>query len=549
MLIIHVLNWYNKLLENRAVISSLLVGFLLLPYLRMLLFNCQLLNILFLAILIPALSYKIINKKFVADNKIVLGLLFAFFLWTLIGATYSPSKIYLVEKLSRNLMCVFIFLSPVLIKEKEFFIKVLIYSSIIIITIFLAQYILITIQGRLSYSLNFARFAVLIYILLFLYPIFSKNLLNHGLCFLLFNTVLFFQSKGATVSLIVSTFYMLVFNLRKQVKEFFKKNILVKLCLFLIVLTTMLLYVNNHTYRYKYLNLSLLNLSSINQIFSYGNIKKYYFDEKSGLTVEGNKYYISMYFPYALFKSNQISVLAKIKSDIPGSSRIRILDKDKSVFSELHPGDGRERYMSVNHVINKERLPSEDYTVDNDLPSIRIQFLTAEEGNDTSASIKDLEVKDGSYESGKKLLQIDFKNDRPSLIYCEPVNNSYDHRVQKLLLSAHLIFDDALKFLVGWGTASYPLVVFNLDKRDYPHNFIIELLLENGFIGLILYSAFLFACFRQIEKKYIPLFIGLIMLDMFSSTYSEARFLFFFLGFYSLNQKDGTILERKFKMS
>lgn len=58
-----------------------------------------------------------------------------------------------------------------------------------------------------------------------------------------------------------------------------------------------------------------------------------------------------------------------------------------------------------------------------------------------------------------------------------------------------------MNFFVGYGTSSYPVLVFNKDIREYPHNFILELLVENGLIGLYFIQFFLILLFFQIKKR------------------------------------------------
>jgi len=53
------------------------------------------------------------------------------------------------------------------------------------------------------------------------------------------------------------------------------------------------------------------------------------------------------------------------------------------------------------------------------------------------------------------------------------------------------------KPIMGWGLGSYTIVTTGDDKVDYPHNIILELLSENGIIGLI---PFLIICFLSVKN-------------------------------------------------
>lgn len=527
----------KKTLYNEYVICFLSIIFLLLPYLRMLFFDFRLVNILFFPILLPLLLCAIFNKEFISKNKEKLLALSLFNIWIIIGTMGSPSETYSLEKLARCLLCSLFFFLPAIIKNRDVFFKLFYFISLSFILVFLLQEAFKTflLNINFTYSLYFARFSFLLFMLLFLHPLFKKPLFNYLLLCLLFCVILLLQSKGVVVALIVFIFSLFFFDFRKQFFSFFRERLLIKFCLLAAFLSTIVFIMGNYSYRYK-LDTTLSEVRTIHPIFREGNIKDYYFDEDHGMTIVGNKYHISMYFPFSFFQSNQIAVRAKITSEVPNSNELVIAEKDEGIARAFHSGDGEETSLEVEHIINDR--PQKSAKASYSPMALRVDLLnvSTRKGDDIKTSIGEIEIIDGSFEDGKSLFKENFKtNFAHSLVLESSENRSYSNRIRHALHSVQLIFFNAKEFFLGWGTGSYPVIAFNEDSRDYPHNFILELLLENGIIGLILYGFFLLTCYKSMEKKSIPLFVGLIMMDMFSSSYSEARFLFFFLGYYCLN--------------
>lgn len=102
--------------------------------------------------------------------------------------------------------------------------------------------------------------------------------------------------------------------------------------------------------------------------------------------------------------------------------------------------------------------------------------------------------------------------------------------------------------ILGSGIGSFPVIMGGGDKREYPHNLVIELLSELGLVGLGLYSLFLFSAVKLIFKinrpdDYpLPMFILLLfILSLFdalvSGDISDHRWLIVALGLMVMPKK------------
>lgn len=107
---------------------------------------------------------------------------------------------------------------------------------------------------------------------------------------------------------------------------------------------------------------------------------------------------------------------------------------------------------------------------------------------------------------------------------------------------------DPIKFFIGWGIGSYGLLDSSEDIRHYPHNFILEIFVESGFVGISLFfimvAYFLNFCFKKSLFKH---FFHIILLTTYfflcfltSSSISEARIPFALLGIMLLSGKRTT---------
>lgn len=94
---------------------------------------------------------------------------------------------------------------------------------------------------------------------------------------------------------------------------------------------------------------------------------------------------------------------------------------------------------------------------------------------------------------------------------------------------------------LGFGIGSWPVLYNDVDKRQYPHNILLEILVELGlvglflFIALIIYSFSFFLPFNSIG--YYPMKILILMLffntllnSMVSGDIPDNRLLFFSIG-------------------
>ena len=493
------------------------------PYVRSLFFDHALFKILFLISIIPIIPIilqKIINKEFIKDNNIVIILLLIFYFWILIGDLYSPSKYYLLQKTLNISMLIFLFFSSIIISQRKLFIKLFINFSLFIICFAFLLKIISDMQGIENYSMTFSRLCLLIYFLLILNPIFNNEKINIVTLGFLSFSIFYFQTKGVLFSFIICNFYMLFIH-RKEVRGYIKKHIRIVALLLLSLMIVVICVGDKITYRYNNLNLSLLKgIVSEDYIGVYGGLQNYFFDGKNGLSVTGERFYAYRRFPLNAFKTKTVCIRTKIVSK---SARIQCVIWDGNTVISSNPClcYEKEKILTACHVLNDKSSFIETLFI-SAIPHIQV-------------TIKEIEVIDGTHEKGKILFKKDFtKNQKTSLLTHTASDWSIFNRILYLSNSLSLMSDNIMNFFVGYGTSSYPVLTFNKDIREYPHNFILELLVENGLMGCILYNFFLFYCFFKVKRECRPLFLSCIIVDLFSSSYSEARFLFFFLGFYIL---------------
>ncbi|WLR52984.1 O-antigen ligase family protein [Bacillus tianshenii] len=108
----------------------------------------------------------------------------------------------------------------------------------------------------------------------------------------------------------------------------------------------------------------------------------------------------------------------------------------------------------------------------------------------------------------------------------------------------------------GHGVGSWPVLTTGMDERAYPHNIILELGVELGLIGVVLFVVMVGYALRQI-KTYrtlqnnawalllLMLLINLLINAMISGDLNDNRYLLAFLGLFFFLNKESASLDRK----
>lgn len=99
--------------------------------------------------------------------------------------------------------------------------------------------------------------------------------------------------------------------------------------------------------------------------------------------------------------------------------------------------------------------------------------------------------------------------------------------------------------IAGWGVGGWSMAYWNTDDRRYPHNLFLEVLVEEGAIGIAALLLFLRAVFRQLHdnldylsgkfSSLLPCAIYLLSISMFSGDLDDDRFLWFWCGLISVS--------------
>lgn len=118
--------------------------------------------------------------------------------------------------------------------------------------------------------------------------------------------------------------------------------------------------------------------------------------------------------------------------------------------------------------------------------------------------------------------------------------NSIMVRIDHFVFSIKLIFDGIGRLFFGYGLGSYGILYNGLDVRGYPHNIILEILVETGLIGGIMFCAFL-ACTCRGHLKANPfvwITLYLLLNAMKSSSLVDLRIFFAFLSLLLIHSKN-----------
>lgn len=109
---------------------------------------------------------------------------------------------------------------------------------------------------------------------------------------------------------------------------------------------------------------------------------------------------------------------------------------------------------------------------------------------------------------------------------------SFAARVDHIIFSVNLIFADAGRLFFGYGLGSYGVLYAGFDERAYPHNILLEVFVETGFIGLMIFCGFVArACWGHLTNNpfvWILIYMGLNLMK--SSSLVDLRLVFGFLA-------------------
>lgn len=83
-------------------------------------------------------------------------------------------------------------------------------------------------------------------------------------------------------------------------------------------------------------------------------------------------------------------------------------------------------------------------------------------------------------------------------------------------------------FMLGIGSGSYSYYTLGYDSIDYPHNVLIEIAAELGFVGLFLFFIIISLSFIAVRKNIVvlPLFVFYFLISMGSGDLFDARLIF-----------------------
>ena len=91
-------------------------------------------------------------------------------------------------------------------------------------------------------------------------------------------------------------------------------------------------------------------------------------------------------------------------------------------------------------------------------------------------------------------------------------------RISQIGYSLDKIFENTANFLLGLGIGSFGILYEGVDKRMYPHNMVLEIWFEMGFIGALLLMVLLFLYFKKIRCNFnFVLILAYLLLNSLKS--------------------------------
>jgi O-antigen ligase len=107
-------------------------------------------------------------------------------------------------------------------------------------------------------------------------------------------------------------------------------------------------------------------------------------------------------------------------------------------------------------------------------------------------------------------------------------SSSILERITQVSYSFGRIFENAGNFLFGLGIGSFGILYEGVDERNYPHNVVLEIWFELGFIGLILFIMLLLVYFKKIRLRlnFVLIFIYLLLNSLKSYSLIDLRIMF-----------------------
>jgi len=120
---------------------------------------------------------------------------------------------------------------------------------------------------------------------------------------------------------------------------------------------------------------------------------------------------------------------------------------------------------------------------------------------------------------------------RLSILF-DPQSSSIAERLNQIFFSIRSIFENAANFIFGKGIGSFGIVYSGTDEKLYPHNVLLEIGFELGFIGIFLFVFLLFLYFKRIRfnLSFLAIFFYLLLNSLKSYSLVDSRIMFGVVG-------------------
>lgn len=109
----------------------------------------------------------------------------------------------------------------------------------------------------------------------------------------------------------------------------------------------------------------------------------------------------------------------------------------------------------------------------------------------------------------------------------DPTSGSIAKRISYMSFAIDKLGEDVSPLIVGYGIGSFGKMYSNEDKREYPHNIILEVWFELGLVGVLILLLFFFFCIRKLKSgDFLFIFLYLLLNSLKSSSLVDLRIMF-----------------------
>lgn len=114
----------------------------------------------------------------------------------------------------------------------------------------------------------------------------------------------------------------------------------------------------------------------------------------------------------------------------------------------------------------------------------------------------------------------------------DPQSAAVEERINLVNFSLKNILAGPADFVLGQGIGSFGILYDHIDKHNYPHNILLEILFETGIVGFVVFLAFFFLYLKQIgwHLHFLTIFLYFLLNSLKSASLIDLRIMFGIFG-------------------